>query len=181
MHYLVSGSDTEVSRRTSLIILGGATIAFNLVLAGIDNRLGRTGGPSIVGLEFAGSLEAVEEIQAEWGGHGEYLARLSLWIDFGFMAAYGAFFALACAAVRDFARGQGLRRLAAVGVFAPACAVAAALFDVAENVLWLLILGGGLGDPAPAIATACASLKFLLIAVAIIYSLMGFLVWIRRR
>lgn len=150
-------------------------------MAWIDNRLGRTGGPSILGLEFAGSLEAAEEIQAEWGGHGEYLARLSLWIDFGFMAAYGAFFALACFTVRDFARARGLSRLAAVGVAAPACAIAAALFDVAENVLWLLVLGGHLGEPAPAIATACASLKFLLIAVAILYSLAGLLVWIRRR
>jgi len=170
-----------LTRRSTLIALGAATIAFNLALAWIDNRLGRTGGPSILGLEFAGNLEAVEEIQAEWGAHGEYLARLSLWIDFGFMAAYGAFFALAGATVRDFAREQGLRRLAAVGVVAPACAVAAALFDVAENVLWLLVLGGHLGEPAPAIATACASLKFVLIAVAILYSLTGLLAWIRRR
>lgn len=169
------------SSKRSLIILGGATIVLDLIVLWIDNRLGRTGGPSILGLEFAGSLENVEEIQAEWGGHGEYLARLSLWIDFGFMAAYGAFFALAGVMVRDFARAQGLRRLAAVGVVAPACAVAAALFDVAENVLWLLVLGGRLGDPAPAIATACASLKFLLIAVAIAYSLAGLLAWILRR
>ncbi|MDX6635763.1 MAG: hypothetical protein QOF06_1966 [Solirubrobacterales bacterium] len=164
-----------------LVLLGGATIVFNLVLAWLDNRLKATGGPSILGLEFAGSLGRVEVIQAEWGGHGEYLARLSLWIDFGFMASYGAFFALACIVVRDFAAGHGLRKLAAVGVVAPACAVGAALFDVAENTLWLLVLGGHLGEPAPPIATACASLKFLLIAVAIVYSLAGLLARLRRR
>jgi hypothetical protein len=97
------------------------------------------------------------------------------------MAAYGAFFALACVAVRDFARGRGLRRLAAVGVVVPACAVAAALFDAVENALWLLVLGGHFGEPAPAIATACASFKFLLITVAILYSLAGLLAWILRR
>jgi hypothetical protein len=170
-----------LTRRTSLILLGGATIAFNLVLASLDSRLKNTGGPSILGLEFAGSLGRVEEIQAEWASHGEYLARLSLWIDFGFMASYGAFFALACASVRDFATGHELRRLAAVGVVAPACAVGAALFDLAENVLWLLVLGGHLGEPAPLVATVCAGLKFLLIAVAIVYSLVGLLVWLRRR
>ena len=123
----------------------------------------------------------VEEVQAEWGGHGEYLARLSLWIDFGFMASYGAFFALACATVRDFAGRQEMRRLAAIGVVAPACAIAAALFDVVENTLWLLILGGHLGEPAAPIATVCASLKFGLIAVAIVYSLVGLVAWLRRR
>jgi hypothetical protein len=123
----------------------------------------------------------VREIEAEWGGHGEYLARLSLWIDFAFMASYGAFFALADVAVRDFAASRGLRRLAAVGAVAPACAIAAALFDVVENTLWLLVLGGHLGEPAPPIATACASLKFLLIAVAILYSLAGLLAWLRLR
>jgi hypothetical protein len=168
-------------RKTLLIGLGLATIAFNLFLAWLDSRLKNTGGPSILGLEFAGSLGRVEEIEAEWGGHGEYLARISLWLDFAFMATYAAFFALACATVRDFAAERGLRRLAAVGVVTPACAVGAALFDVAENVLWLLVLGGHLGEPAPLVATVCASVKFLLIAVAIAYSLVGLVAWLRRR
>jgi hypothetical protein len=97
------------------------------------------------------------------------------------MASYGAFFALAGVAVRDFATAHGLRRLAAIGVVAPTCAVAAALFDVAENAIWLLLLGGHLGYAAPGIATACAGLKFLLIAVAILYSLAGLLAWLRLR
>ena len=168
-------------RKQTLILLAAATIALNLVLAWIDERLKRTGGPGIIGLEFAGSLGRVEEIQAEWGGHGEYLARLSLWIDFAFMTSYGAFFALAGVAVRDFAASRGLRRLPAVGVVAPACAVGAALFDVVENAIWLLVLGGHLGDPAPAIATGCASVKFGLIAVAILYSLAGAIAWLRFR
>ncbi|HYQ77681.1 MAG TPA: hypothetical protein VEP91_01050 [Solirubrobacterales bacterium] len=172
----------RLARRTkTLIFLGAATLSFNLALTWIDSRLKATGGPGILGLEFAGSLDRVREIEAEWGAHGEYLARLSLWIDFGFMASYGAFFALAAFAVRDFAAARGLRRLVAVGMVAPACAIAAALFDVAENTLWLLVLGGHLGEPAAPIATACACLKFGLIAVAILYSLAGLLAWVRLR
>lgn len=171
-----------LARRTKiLILLSGATIVLNLVLVWIDERLKRTGGPGIIGLEFAGSLERVEEIRAEWGGHGEYLARLSLWVDFAFMASYGAFFALAGIAAREFAAERGLRRLAAFGVVAPACAIGAALFDVAENAIWLLLLGDHLGYAAPAIATACAGLKFALIAVAILYSLAGLFAWLRLR
>jgi hypothetical protein len=171
-----------LARRTkNLIVLGTATIVLGLVLAWIDSRLKATGGPGIIGLEFAGSLDRVEEIQAEWGGHGEYPARLSLWIDFAFMASYGAFFALAGVAVRDFATGHRLKRLAAIGVVAPACAIGAALFDLAENAIWLLLLGGHLGYAAPAIGTACAGLKFALIAVAILYSLAGLFAWLRLR
>ena len=97
------------------------------------------------------------------------------------MASYGAFFALAGITVREFAAAHSLKRLAAVGVVAPSCAVAAALFDVAENAIWLLLLGGHLGFAAPAIATACAILKFVLIAVAILYSLAGLIAWLRLR
>jgi len=49
-----------VERRKKLVFLGVATIALNLVLAWIDERLKRTGGPGIIGLEFAGSLWRVE-------------------------------------------------------------------------------------------------------------------------
>ncbi|MFL5873552.1 MAG: hypothetical protein ACJ75T_08780 [Solirubrobacterales bacterium] len=172
---------SPTQRKRLLFISGIATVAFNAALFVLDKRLEATGGPSILGLEFAGSLGRVEAIQAEWGDHGEYLARLSLWIDFGFMASYGTFFVLACATVRDFAVGRGLTRLAAAGVVTPLCAAAAAAFDLVENTLWLLVLGGHLGEPAPLIATACASLKFLLIALAIVYSLVGLAVWLRRR
>lgn len=112
---------------------------------------------------------------AEWGDHGQYLARMSLGIDFGFMASYGSFFALAALATRDFARERGLRALAIAGIAAPIFAVSAAVFDAAENIVWLLVLGGHGGEAGPPFATACASLKFLLIGLAIVYVLWGLL------
>jgi hypothetical protein len=96
------------------------------------------------------------------------------------MAVYGAFFALASLATRDFAREHGRGALAAAGGAAAAFAIAAALFDAAENVLWLLLLGGRGGDAAPAIATACAVVKFVLIGLAILYVLWGLAARLRR-
>lgn len=170
-----------MTRRRSLIVLGLATVLLDLVLIWLDRKMQGSGGPSILSLEFAGSLDRVNEIAAEWGQDGLRYARLSLWIDFAFMASYGAFFALAGNATRELAGRRGLRRLAALGAFAPACAVGAALFDAIENTLWLLALGGHIGDPAPAIATACAIVKFVLIALAILYALAGFIAWLRFR
>lgn len=134
-------------------------VAFDVVLTVIDQRLGATGGPSILGLEFAGGANRAAEIMAEWGAHGRYLARLSLWIDFGFMLSYGTFFALAALATRDFARERDLRALAVAGIITPALAIAAALFDAAENIVWLLVLGGRVEKLGPPIATTCAALK----------------------
>lgn len=148
-------------------------VMFDFVLILIDQSLEATGGPSILGLEFAGSSGRATEIMAEWGGHGRHLARLSLWIDFGFMLSYGTFFALAALATRDFARERELRALAVAGIAAPFFAVAAPLFDAAENVLWLLVLGGHGGEVGPPIATTCAALKFLLIGLAIVYVVWG--------
>jgi hypothetical protein len=156
-------------------------VAFDIVLLVLDQRLEATGGPSILGLEFAGSRGRATQIMAEWEDHGRDLARLSLWIDFGFMLSYGTFFALAALATRDFARERGLRLLAIAGILTPFLAAAAALFDAAENIAWLLVLGGHGGDIAPPFATICASLKFLLIGLAILYVAWGLVVRLLRR
>jgi hypothetical protein len=50
------------------------------------------------------------------------------------------------------------------------------VFDATENVFLLLILEGHGGAHAPLIATACSSIKFTLITIAIVYVVCG-LVW----
>ncbi len=160
---------------------GVAMVAFWAALAVLDQKMKDAGGPSILGFEFAGSKQHAAEIMAEGGASGRDYARWSLWIDYGFMLSYGAFFALASVATREFARANDLRRLAAVGIVAPFCAAAAAGFDAVENVFLLLTLGGHGGSFGPPIATACASLKFLLITIAIVYVLWGLVSRLLRR
>jgi hypothetical protein len=170
-----------ISRRQLLVTLGVAMVAFDIALLLIDRRLQATGGPSILGFEFAGSEQEAARIMAEWGDHGRDLARWSLWIDFGFMLSYGAFFTLAAIATRDYARERGLHLLGMAGVVTPPFAASAALFDFAENIALLLVLGGHGGSLAPPFATVCASFKFLLIALAIAYVLWGLLSRLLRR
>lgn len=164
-------------RKQLLIGLGIAAVAFDLVLLVIDQHLEATGGPSILGLEFAGSSGQLEQIVSEWGTHGVCLARLSLWIDFGFMVGYAGFFLHAGLATRDFAKASGRSRLGNAGLVVPYFAVAAAIFDACENVIWLFALGGHGTSLAP-IATSCAIAKFTLIAIAIVYALCGLVIWL---
>jgi hypothetical protein len=172
---------TSPSRKRLLVVFGIAMVAFDVALLVIDQRLEATGGPSILGLEFAGSEQRAAEIMVEWGDRDRDLARLSLWVDFGFMLSYGTFFTLAALATRDFARDRGLQALAIAGLATPVFAAAAALFDAAENIAWLLVLGGHGGSLAPPFATTCASLKFLLIGLAILYVVWGLVVRLLRR
>lgn len=175
------GSSAGSRRRRLLIASGLATLAFDLVLLFLDRRLGATGGPSILGLELAGSQRRVAQIMAEWGAHGRHLARLSLWLDFGFMLSYGTFLTVAALASAAAARDRGLPRLAGVGRFARYLGGAAALFDAAENIAWLILLGGHGGTFLPSFGTACAVVKFSLVGIAIAYAACGLLVWLRFR
>jgi hypothetical protein len=170
-----------MSRKRALIALGVATVALDAVVLALDRWIGKAGGPGILGLELAGSRGQALRIMGEWGADGRAAARLSLWIDYAFLLCYGAFFTLSGLSVRDFARAQGRRWMAAAGAFVPWFAAAAAAFDAIEDVLLLLVLGGRGGQAAPVVATVCASFKFVLIAIAIAYTLIGALLWARSR
>jgi hypothetical protein len=171
---------TGLSRKQWLIVLGALIVAFYIAFGVIERSL-PDGTPGVIQYEFVGSEDRAAEMLAEWGDAGQDDIRLSLWIDYGFMLVYGAFFTLAGLATRDFARERGKQALASVGRWAPWCAVGAAVFDAAENANLLLVLGGHGGSVSPPLATACASVKFLLITVAQVYVIWGLVVRFRLR
>jgi len=169
-----------VTRRRGLIASGIATVVLLLAMSPAEERMQDTGGPGMVTFELTGGQDRADEILSEWGEGGQDAARESLWIDFGFLLAYGAFLSLALAAVRDLARERGWRRLAAIGGVVVSFGVFGAAFDALENVCLLLTLEGA-GTAFPLLATILASCKFILLAVAIAYLLSGLAMRIRDR
>lgn len=139
-----------------------------------------TGGPGMVPFELTGGQDRADEILSEWGEDGQDAARESLWIDFGFLLAYGAFLTLALAAVRDLAEERGWRRLAAIGGVVVSFGALGAAFDALENACLLLTLGGA-GAAFPLLATIFAACKFILLTAAIAYLLAGLAVRLRSR
>ena len=110
---------------------------------------------------------------AEWGDAGQDHIRLSLWIDYGFMLVYGAFLCLAGAGdprlrqgARDAGAGRGGQLGALVRRRRGALRRARERQPAAD-------LGGHGGSVSPPLATACASVKFVLIVLAIVYVLWG--------
>jgi nitrate/nitrite transporter NarK len=163
-----------MTRRRGLIASGIATLLLLLAMSPAENRMKDTGGPGMVPFELTGGQDRADEILSEWGEDGKDAARQSLWIDFGFLLAYGTFLTFALAAVRDLARRRGWRRLAGVGGIVVSFGALGAAFDALENVCLLLTLGGA-GAALPLLATIFAACKFALIAIAIAYLVAGLL------
>jgi hypothetical protein len=134
----------------------------------------------MVPFELTGGQDRADEILTEWGEDGQDAARESLWIDFGFLLAYGTFLTLALGAVRDRARERGWRRLAAIGAVAVYFGALDAAFDALENTCLLLTLDDA-GAAFPLLATVFAACKFALLAAALAYLLAGLLTWLGSR
>jgi hypothetical protein len=162
-----------MTRRRALWALGPATLGLFVVLALIDRRMQHAGGHGIVSFELAGSRDRAREILADWGAEGRRAARASLWVDYLYLAAYGAFLWLAIRALRDGALRRGWARFARPGGAIALLALVAAACDAAEDAFLLLALGGHGGSAAPTLATAFASVKFACLAVAVVYLLAG--------
>jgi len=159
-----------MTRRRGLIAAGIATVLLFFAMAPAEQRMKDSGGPGMVPFELTGGQERADEILAEWGEEGQDAARESLWIDFGFLLAYGTFLTLALLAARDLAGNRGWRRLAAVGGIVVPLGALVAAFDAVENVCLLLTLDGA-GSAFPVLATIFASCKFALLAITIAYLL----------
>lgn len=143
-----------------------------LAMSPADERMKDTGGPGIVPFEVTGGQHRADEILAEWGEDGQDAARESLWIDFGFLLAYGTFLTLALTATRDLARQRDWRRLAAIGGVVVSFGALGAAFDALENICLLLTIDEA-GAAFPLLATIFATCKFVLLAAAIAYLLAG--------
>lgn len=155
-------------------------VALLLAMAPAEERMKDTGGPGIAAFELTGGQDRADEILAEWGEEGQDAARESLWIDFGFILAFGTFLTLALTGMRDLARERGWNRLATIGGVVFCFGALAAACDALEDVCLLLTLQGA--DAAlPLLATIFASTKFVLLVIAIAYLIAAVTMWLGSR
>lgn len=132
---------------------------------------------TIVSLEFAWTPAAMQAMVNDWGAAGNQAATESLWIDFLFMPAYATLFA---ALTLLEARWSTTPLLRTVGLWLTPLPFVAALLDVVENINLLIAMQTPTQPPAAALTLAglCASLKFFLLLISLIY-IMG--AWAKRR
>jgi hypothetical protein len=134
----------------------------------------------IVSFEFGGTVQGMQAILDSWDANARVHAGFSLGFDYVFMLVYAFFISLAC-----LASGERLKRanwpLAGWAAGLGWALWLAAGLDGVENFALTKILFGTNTDPWPQVAFYCASLKFLLIILGLIYSLVGLAVKLLRK
>ena len=145
------------------VLLKAATFAFvsyTIVMLVPEQRMRRSGGPGMVPFELAGNASRAEDIMTRWGSNGQQAARLSLWLDFGYMATYGALTAL----LVDRAR----RRRGHTAAL-PAVAIVAVIGDAIEGASLLKVLNRKRIGVYSRRARSAALVKFATLAAALGY------------
>ena len=141
-----------------------AFVVYTAVMLVFERRMRQSGGPGIIPFELAGSASRAENIMTRWGPDGRRAARLSLWLDFGYMATYGVLTALILDRAR---RRQG--HPAAV----PATAIIAVAGDAIEGVSLLKVLDGTAVAVHSRRAQIAALIKFAILIFSLGYAAVG--------
>jgi hypothetical protein len=147
-----------------------------LVIVGMQfagGPLATSAAPSgIISFEFARTLTNAQAIVESWGAEGQVYAGINLGLDYLFMASYGLAIGLGCVLV---SRGLSHRFkfLASRGVFLAWGALLAALLDALENYGLMRLLLGSTDEVWPRLAYWCAGPKFVLVALGLLYVIVG--------
>ena len=126
--------------------------------------------PTIVDFELAGSVDKAANIITTWTPMERIHAGFSLGFDYLYMPIYSTTIALAClmaAGVLQRKIWHTLGILLAWGLWI------AAIADATENLALLTELFGSNVAPAPQIAQVCATIKFGLIVLGLVYVVVG--------
>jgi len=124
----------------------------------------------ILSFELAGMPVNAQAILADWGQRGQAIAVFNLGLDYIFALLYGLTLLLGVVWAAKQFRTQALAKL---GVFLAVLMPVAVVCDYVENAaLYITVLDAGI-DPWPQIAWVFAVAKFTLIALGLLYSLLG--------
>ncbi|MBF0259331.1 MAG: hypothetical protein HQK62_10915 [Desulfamplus sp.] len=133
----------------------------------------------IVSFEFAGDQIQAQKIVESWklkdqvyAGKGQVYAGLNLGLDYLFLVIYSSCIGLGCVLIsQKFVNQTGF--LFSTGICLAWGQVVAALLDSLENYALIQVILGSMKEFWPVMALWCASLKFILIALGIVYLVAG--------
>ncbi|WP_096867733.1 hypothetical protein [Mycolicibacter icosiumassiliensis] len=138
-----------------------AYLGYSVLMLVFERGMRKTGGPGIIAFELAGNATRAEEILTAWGADGRRWARLSLWLDFGYMLTYGYVVLLLIEPARSRHGGSAALRLLPIGAVAG---------DAIEGVALLKALDGVDLDANARRARTAALTKFALLGLALAYT-----------
>jgi len=162
----------DKTRKTILLALITWTLFLTIIFQVINVPLQTSDAPAgIVSFELAGTDANARVLVASWDSRAQLFAAFSLGLDYLYMPSYA--FTIALASLMAAGRHPG--RFSKIGTWLGWGVFLAAIFDAIENLgLWKSLV-----DPIdagwPGISYWCAILKFTLIFLGIVYSLIGWI------
>lgn len=154
----------------TFLCLLGATLALSVVMRMIGPFT-----PNIVDYEFANTTAKATGIINAWDALARLQACLNLGFDFLYMPVYSTTIALACVMGAGVLAAKGWRNL---GMLLAWGLWLAAIFDATENYALITMMLNGVSDPYPAISAFCATCKFSLILMGLLYALVSLIIYI---
>ena len=130
-------------------------------------------GVSIFDLEFMRTSADASMQVARLGPDGVVSAKVAVYVDFPLLVLYALTLSAACVVVAARFMARGSFRLAATANRVAWLAPIAAACDAVENVAILRILAGHVDQPWPGMAFGFATVKFVMLAVVVIFLLVG--------
>jgi hypothetical protein len=134
--------------------------------------------PTIVDFELAGTVGKATDIITAWTPMERIHAGFSLGFDYLYMPIYSTTIALACVWAASVTRSGAWK---SIGLALAWGLWLAAVFDAIENLALVASLFGTPIDPYPQIAALCATLKFGLILIGLLYVISGMAVRVLKR
>jgi hypothetical protein len=131
--------------------------------------------PSIVDFELAGTTCRAAQIINAWDAQDRIRAGFNLGFDYLYMPVYSTLIALVCVWGAGVLASRWWR---ATGLSLGWGLWAAAVFDAVENVALTVMLFGTVAVPYPQLAEVCASLKFGLILLGLVFAAVAGVVYL---
>ncbi|MEZ4232356.1 MAG: hypothetical protein R3B89_24475 [Polyangiaceae bacterium] len=144
--------------------------AVMLTIGRANQRLVTEAAPAhIVSLELAGTLERARAVLASWDREQQLFAVFGIGADYLYIFIYGALLAAGAAwGAAVFERGF----LSRLGAWLSRALIVAGLADAVENYAMLQLFWGEQTQGWVSLSYYCASLKFLIVVLAIVYALL---------
>ena len=151
-----------------------ALLISQLIMAPIEAELKGSTGYGVIEFEFAWTSEQINTIFKAWGSEGKKKEAFVTYVDFLFIPCYSLFMAGCVLLVTRKLEGK----LQEVGLYMTIMPFIAGIFDVIENINLLLMLTDEsfVWSLSPFIASLCATIKFSLLFIVILFFLVALII-----
>ena len=149
------------------------------IMAPIEAELKGSTGYGVIEFEFAWTSEQINTIFKAWGSEGKKKETFVTYVDFLFIPCYSFFMAGCILLVTRKLEGK----LQEIGLYMTIMPFIAGIFDVIENINLLLMLTNEsfIWSLSPFIASLCATIKFSLLFIAIIFFIVALIIVIIKK